>query len=194
MKNKGSILPVLILVGFGVSAGILYYFTRVNMQKQIQVKQRVDSELDEAFLKVSSLLVSPANCNATFYQNPVGFSLSGNLPSVKKCSDGQNCRPGTPLDSTQVEYNVLESSWNPSDTKLTHHLRIGKANYQIIHTQNGDNNDPSILKIDFEFQKHYGNTSRVIKILKSVELPVVLNDDLDKIIGCPKSPNTITVY
>ncbi len=193
-NNKGSALVLIVVVGFFVSAGILFYFSRLSMQKHILVKQKADAELEEVFTRISSLFVSPAHCNANFYLASGYFAPNGSLTRVNRCQNGQACRPGEASNHTNLELNVTESTWDINTTKTTTHVRLGKATYTLLHTQNGDDNDPSILRMNFEFHKSYGSTTNFVKVNRSIDFPIVLNETLDGIIGCPKSPNTITVY
>lgn len=188
----------------GIMAFTVYVLNSAKLNKDITTNQFADDDITTAQATIGSTLLSPANCNANFYNKPLP---SGSLDGIKTCPQGSKCKPtGTPAGNTIPASATAPTPWNETTTGISSKVRLVSLNYTQTRIQgngigptNAEHTTPALVTLTVTFEKQLGfknGSRRTVRHQKLIGVPVVSNTSASptQIIGCPKSPNSQIPY
>lgn len=167
------LISVLITGGIGLAV-----FQMMTGTAKVAKNSEIAEELSQVSLDVLEYLDSPNHCNANFYNLPTG---SGNLTSLKKCSQG-NCRT---TGSSINAYQVTTTSWNTTDTGISNKLRVVDINYNV---NAATGTAITTLRLKVTLEKKDGNETNLRRLVETYSFPVVVQNST--VIGCPRIWNS----
>lgn len=189
-NDKGTAIVMALFVTMALIGYTVYFIHNVKYQAKISAQSKNDAEVNSLTAEIKNLLVSPANCTATFKSQ----MASGNLTTIYTCNSGANCFTS---NARTEKFNkvAVDGSWEQSVTGVT-----SSKNVKIIDLQYGVVEDqidstfpvkPARIVINAKFAKRNGTG---ISIETSpIEVLVVLNPAHNAITGCPKAPASVDV-
>lgn len=182
-NQTGSAMILALAAIIAISATAIYIMNSSKNKIDIETRIKINADVNRAMSIIGSILLSPANCNANFYNSP---TQTGTLSSLKVCPENFNCRG----DIAPTAYlQIGASSWNAAITGLSPRLRVKSMSYSIVGLMSPPY-QPATLEIKIVFEERIG--ASVKTIIKNTETFVVTT--ATGISGCPSSPNTITLY
>jgi len=108
LKNeKGSALPLIIIVAVLVTAAIGVMVSRTRQQAKLKREIEGQADFDVVFNKINSVLTSPSGCNATFYNGAHAGLTSYTLAPA---NDLVPALPPTPDDPLQEDRYPIAAS------------------------------------------------------------------------------------
>ncbi len=203
-------MVLLLTVGVGVLSYVLVQRNRITNKDDIRIN--ADKDLEEAVVKLGTLLITPANCNANFYGKP----SAGSLTNISSCPSG-NCASAS---SGVVEMGVFvptDTNWKNATvalggTGISERVRINAITYSISTPQGMAPQLAAVLDVNVTFQQNLGNNNNATQVrvtrqvVKTFQAFVKTHNwvagppqaltvhPTGLIYGCTKSPNSSTVY
>lgn len=184
MKNnnqKGSALVYALIGALGVAALGVVFLQRSQTELRISTKYLADADVDTAFMDITSMLLKPQNCNATFRSLTMPTSTTPvDVPAIRECSGSGTCYTGAGyttyrpvLNATAMAAIPLADRWKGVHTKFIQAgaganaesmIRIIKAqinwnkNQLASGTQGGANgaSAPAVVELVITFEKKVG--------------------------------------
>lgn len=203
--------------------GISYLtFHRAKINTVVGIKDKSDRDLEDATMRLGTIFMSPAHCNANFKNKPfdksttpINNALTG---QIRTCAAGADCYTnisyGTDFIPIIPDIPANTNLWKVSDTGLTDRIRVIKAAYFLNIDQAPRAGGPltniraGVLSVRVTFQKNLGfangvrHTTNITKdfdafVVSSVwhaTPPPFTMVQQANILGCSWSPDSTNVY
>lgn len=208
LDQKGNALVLVLIATIGLVA--LSYFVMQNKRNlgALAFREKGDQDIDRALTTIGSLILSPASCNANFFNQP---TAGGSLAQIYKCNSG-NCRTGTIDRSVALKMG----DWDLFNTgaSASSKVQLTSATYAITTAQTTASTDstgaahPAVLTLTLTFTRNLGivNGVRKTNVLKPYTLQATvvtntfnnttktLNATSANIIGCAQNPASTIEY
>lgn len=181
LSQQGSAMLLAMVAIFTITATSIHLMN--SRESQVKLTDRIitNTDVNRASSIVGAILLSPANCNANFYNVP----QVGSLTSLRVCPENFVCR-GDTTPTTYLE--IGSTSWDSNTTGISNKVRIKNINYAIIEPMAPYQAAKLRVTVTFE-QRMESSTRTVVKILD-----VFAVTGGPGILGCPRNPTETTPY
>ena len=190
--NKGFTLTET-MIALGIVGGMsLVIMTLIKDQAQMSARSDAHLSYAQAQSDILSYFISPANCNANFFNKTAGILITpGSIYRCNKTTTTDDCRAVGGSAVTAVP--VVTSSWSANVTKISERVRLSSFNY-TINTASGTL--PSLAKVsitaNFDLKNGLNQTFRTVT--KTYSTLVVVSPTTNKVLGCPRAWNSTVLY
>ncbi|MBY0414956.1 MAG: hypothetical protein K2Q18_12370 [Bdellovibrionales bacterium] len=217
-NQKGNAIVMVLLGTIGVVAVSYLTVQRAKINNSINIKSKADKDVEDVAMKVGSYFLSPANCNANFYNKTLTGTLTPGSSVLSVCNGGNCINTGSA--ATTVANGAIpilapnSTSWQASQTGISDRVRIVGLTWSISQAQKllsmSGGIKAAVLRVNVTFQKNLGfvngarKTVNIVRPFEAFVVSSVFNNvtqpvypylvDGPNIHGCAWSPNSTNVY
>ena len=175
LNQKGDALVMALMVALGVGALSIVFLQRVKTQQRLSIKYQTDSEIDVATLDITSHLLNPKNCNATFTGKAVPATANDTTANqfggtsfpagtgIYSCTTG-SCLTSTGrvvvkpiLTNTDDVWASAHTGFPGAGSTASSKIRITGIKYWLnkdqTHHTGAAKGAPGIIRLQIKFQK-----------------------------------------
>jgi len=184
-------MVLLSIVGIGVVT--MFVLQARKLQENTKSRDQAEIDIDRAVAMMTTIFVTPANCNANLKGLPVAQS---ELTEISKCGS-VNCGLGGGLKVLNI------NNWEMFPGEANAKAKINHVKLSIA--PQGQHN-PGVVTLSFNFTKNvgYANGNMITAISRDFEVQAFVNNatyngpgsitPTPNINGCTRSPSSTEIY
>lgn len=160
-NKKGSALVMVLVASLALAAFALVLMQRKKTEANMNVHDTAERDLQTAISRISTLLLSPADCNATFMGRGAVEGTNYNIDYLKKCevtAPTVNCRTsGTSVNAISKETVNWFFEGKPMKVRVKQ-MSYKTQNQGILPRKVG------VLTLTVKFEKNLGMVNGAIRV------------------------------